>query len=394
MEISSADKSLAIISHKYHVQASSGFVVKGGFQTLTDEIARHFQTVNLCVPVANGNAENGRAYRENIEVTPFPPFQGRKALLSNLPKVLSVMWKTVRRADIVYCMGPNDVGILAMIGSSIQRKKMFASLDTDRAGNVLRMDYGFLEKYVKYGADRFILYPIIRFLCNNVPVFVSGNMFMGEYQLWTQWVKSTLRRKDIPPKSLIGAGGNEEEFHIVFAGRLAPVKNLRRLIRAIHLLSSSNKSVRCTIIGSGELKSELEKLTNSLGAPVDFAGQVPNGKLIDSRFLGADLLALPSLEERQGKVLLEAMACSIPVVASRAGGIPTIINHEVNGLLCNPKKVEDIASKIDRLMKNKKLRNKLIINGYEYSKKHVLDIEVKKLMDKVFSTYSIKRNKY
>jgi glycosyltransferase involved in cell wall biosynthesis len=371
------------------VKARSGFVVKGGFQTLTDEIARHFQTVNLCVPVANGNAENGQAYRENIEVTPFPPFQGRKALLSNLPEVLSVMWRVVREADIAYCMGPNDVGVMAMAISKLQGSKMFASIDTDRAYTVLQTDYNVLEKYARYGVSKYIIYSIIRFLINNVPVFVTGNMFMGNYKPWKQWIKTTLRSDEIPPKKVPDNISNA--FHVVFAGRLSPEKNLQRLIRAIDHLSGSEKAIYCTIVGSGRLRNTLEKTAELLGAPIDFAGQIPNDELISSRFLGADLLALPSVEERQGKVLLEAMACSVPVVASRVGGIPTVLDHGVNGLLCDPHEEEDIASKIWRIMQDLDLRKKLIDNGYKYAKKHSLDIETKKLMDHVFSYYNINR---
>lgn len=389
MEISSANKSLAIISHKYHIQADNGFVVKGGFQTLTDEIARHFQTVDLCVPVASGNAENGRAYRDNIEVTPLPPFQGRKALLSNLPEVLSIMWRVIRESDIAYCMGPNDVGVMAMAISKLQGTKMFASIDTDRAYRVLQTEYNALEKQARYIVSKYIIYSLIRFLTKDVPVFVTGDMFMGQYKPWKQWIKTTLRADEIPPKKR--PDNPSEPFHVVFAGRLSPEKNLQRLIRSIDHLSGSGNPIYCTIVGSGRLRNKLEKTVERLGAPIDFAGQIPNDELISSRFLGADLLALPSLEERQGKVLLEAMACSVPVVASRVGGIPTVLDHGVNGLLCDPYDEADIALKISRVMRNASLRERLVENGYEYAQSHSLDKETTKLMSHVLDYYDLTR---
>jgi glycosyltransferase involved in cell wall biosynthesis len=389
MALNQIDRSLAIISHKYHVGAHNGFEVKGGFQTLTDEIALHFRTVNLCVPVANEKSGTGRSYRDNLEITPLPPFRGRKGLIANLPEIWSVMWRVAREADIVYCMGPNDVGILAMVVARLQGKKMFASLDTDRAGNVLRMHYSPPEKYAKYVANRFILYPLIRFLCKDIPVFVTGDMFLGEYPSWTQWVKTTMRRSEMPPKSM-PVGKSQEAFHVVFAGRLSPVKNLRRLIHAIHMISTSGVSIRCTIIGSGQLRNDLERLANRLDVTVKFTGEITNEKLISSRFLDADVLTLPSLEERQGKVILEAMACSVPVVASHAGGIPTVIDDSINGLLCNPQSVKDIARKIKRVAYDLELRKKLVDNGYEYAQRHALDVEVKRLMDQVTNHYDLK----
>lgn len=381
------NKSLAIISHKYHVEAQGGYRVKGGFQALTNEVARHFESINLCVPVAKGVDDAGQPYRDNLSVTPLPAFQGREELVHELPHVMSIMWSVVRDADIVYCMGPNDVGLLAMLVAKLQKKKMFASIDTDRAGNVLTMDYHPIEKYAKYSVNRFILYPLIRFLCKDIPVFVTGDMFMGEFGAWKQWVKTTMRSREIPPKVL--PEKDHDSFHIAFAGRLAPVKNLPRLVEAVDKLHLNGIPVHCTIIGDGQLKGELEQLVSTVDAQVELFGQVPNEQLIESRFLDADILVLPSLEERQGKVLLEAMACSIPVVASNAGGIPSVIEDGVNGLLCDPHSVGDIAQKIDQVKRNLCLRRELIDNGYEYAKEHALDREVSRLMTHVVKHYHL-----
>lgn len=380
-------KTLVIISHKYHIKSTNGYEVKGGFQALTNEIASHFNSVSLCVPVNEEIVQGGQPYSDNIEVTPLPKFEGRNELTRKLPAIVPVMWNAIHEADIAYCMGPNYAGVLAMLLAKLQRKKMFASIDTDRARNVLQMDYNRAEKYLKYGVNRFALYPLIRLLCKDVPVFVTGNMFMGHYPAWTQWIKTTLKKKDIPPKEM--QTEDSSKSHIVFAGRLSHEKNLLRLIQAIDQLNKSGDAVRCTIVGSGELKGKLEQLAASLDAPVDFAGQIPNEKLIESRFLHADVFVLPSLEERQGKVLLEAMACSIPVVASNTGGIPTVITHNVNGLLCSPRSTTDIALKIRNIIQSNKLKIKLAENGYRYAKEHALDMEISKLMGQVVGHYDL-----
>ena len=373
---------LGVISHKYHAKSGNGFKVKGGFQALTNEIACHFDSVNLCVPVDKKVVHEGKPYRANVEVTPLPAFSGRKGLLCNLPQVLACMHEVVRESDIVYCMGPNDVGVLGMIIARLRGAKMFASLDTDRAGNVLRRNYSSpLVKFSKYGVNKYFLYPLIRALCRHVPVFVTGDMFMGNYPEWMQWVKTTIRKNQIPPLSLNRPG--EEPLHVVFAGRLSPVKNIDSLIRAVNKLDESSLWLKCTIIGSGNLENNLRQLVKRTGAPVEFAGQLPNADLIDSRFLGADIFVLPSLEERQGKVLLEAMACSIPVVASRAGGIPSVVDDGINGLLCNPKDVGDITHKIIKVSRDPDLRARLVRNGYEYAQQHALDVEVERLINRV-----------
>jgi glycosyltransferase involved in cell wall biosynthesis len=362
--------------------------VKGGFQDLTNEIARHFHSVNLCVPVNEEVVEGGEPYRENIEVISLPAFQGRRGLLWNLPQVIQTMRKVVKDSDVVYCMGPNDVGVLGMVISYLEGERMFASLDTDRADRLLQENYNLITKNIKYYSNKVLLYPLIRHLCQDVPVFVTGDMFMGEYRPWTQWVKTTLREEDMPPEKL-SRNDKNKPFHVVFAGRLSPEKNLRRLIRAAEQLYMRGESIHCTIIGSGELRDELEQLAGSLELSVEFPGQIPNKRLIESRFLEADVLALPSLAERQGKVLLEAMACSVPVVASTVGGIPTVIEDGINGLLCDPHSVEDISQKLLRIIQESELRERLMRNGYEYAKSHALDVEVDWLMEHVARHYNL-----
>jgi glycosyltransferase involved in cell wall biosynthesis len=379
---------LVTISHKYHIRTEGGFRVKGGFQALTNEIARHFHSVRLCVPVEEGRQEKGDQYRNNIDVVPLPAFDSRKGLLRNLKRVVSTLQDEVKSADVVYCMGPNDVGVLGMAMARLEGRPMFASLDTDRAQCVLRRDHGPIIKHAKYTANKYALYPLIRRLCHDVPVFVTGDMFMGEYPTWTQWVKTTLKRRDIPPLQVsecIDSG----PLHVVFAGRLAPVKNIPALLRAIQVVESPNTPVRCTVIGDGPLKKDLERLAEEMGAPVNYTGQIPNQELISSRFLDADAFVLPSLEERQGKVLLEAMACSIPVIASDAGGIPTVVQNGVNGLLCEPESAEDIADKIVSLIHDSDLRQKLIRNGHAYARQHALDVEVDRLMGMVSQHYHL-----
>ena len=79
------------------------------------------------------------------------------------------------------------------------------------------------------------------------------------------------------------------------------------------------------------------------------------------------LFVLPSRTEAMGRVLIEAMACKKPIVASNVDGIPTIVKNDFNGLLFESENVDDLAEKIDRLLGNKDLAKKLAENGYIYA---------------------------
>ena len=68
-----------------------------------------------------------------------------------------------------------------------------------------------------------------------------------------------------------------------------------------------------------------------------------------------DVAVLPSFFEGMGRVLLEAMAMEKPVVASRVGGIPDLVEHGVNGLLVSPGDVLELSNAIEKIVRDKKL---------------------------------------
>ncbi len=80
-----------------------------------------------------------------------------------------------------------------------------------------------------------------------------------------------------------------------------------------------------------------------------------------------DLIILPTYEETFGLIVAEAMLMKVPVIGSNAGGVPEIISSDHNGLLFESKNAIDLSNKIDIVLQNISLREKLISNGYKYA---------------------------
>jgi len=129
-------------------------------------------------------------------------------------------------------------------------------------------------------------------------------------------------------------GVPEAERVVLFAGKLVPVKGVDILLRAFAALREAGDADRLVIVGDGPLAGALRDEARSLGCEGDvrFAGQVTQPEL--ARWMAAaDVFVLPSHDEGRGLVLLEAMACGTPCVASQVGGIPETLPAECGRLV-------------------------------------------------------------
>jgi glycosyltransferase involved in cell wall biosynthesis len=158
---------------------------------------------------------------------------------------------------------------------------------------------------------------------------------------------------------------------ILFVGRLIDLKGTAYLIKAMPEILLRFPAAKALIIGSGPLKDELADLVQKLALKenVVFIDEMPQEELVAFYSL-ADIFVLPSIINEKGEteglgvVLLEAMACGLPVIGCNVGGIPDIIRNGVTGLLIKQKDPGDLAEKSIQMMSDKALRNKVIQNGF------------------------------
>ena len=144
-----------------------------------------------------------------------------------------------------------------------------------------------------------------------------------------------------------------EKYILLFVGRLVEKKGAKYLIDAIKIVAKKLSDVKLLIIGTGNLEKKLKIKTSklNLSSYVTFLGIKKHDELIDY-FNICDLLILPAIfdkyghTETLGMVILEAMSCGKPIIASNIGGIPESVKDGYNGLLTIPKNPADIADKI------------------------------------------------
>lgn len=124
----------------------------------------------------------------------------------------------------------------------------------------------------------------------------------------------------------------ENDYDVVFVGRLAPVKHVETLIRATALIKESLPSIRVAIVGDGDERSKLEDLTRSLGLTdhIDFVGYQTNTWEWYNR---SKLSVVTSEREGFPYTVIESLKCGVPVISSNCGDVCDIVEDSVNGII-------------------------------------------------------------
>lgn len=155
-------------------------------------------------------------------------------------------------------------------------------------------------------------------------------------------------------------------LRLVSVGRLVEKKGYVELLHALAAASEADLLFTCDIFGDGPLEAQLLALRAELQLDerVRFMGARDSDGI--RRALGeADAFVLtPQVTadgDRDGipNVLVEAMACGLPVVTTTAGGITELVQHERNGLVCDPGNVPAVAAAVTRLLRDPRLRARL-----------------------------------
>ena len=141
-------------------------------------------------------------------------------------------------------------------------------------------------------------------------------------------------------------GIGEDEFVAVLARRLVEKNGVLDFARAFAHL----KGVRPLVVGDGVLRAQMEELFQEAGVDAVLTGSIPNREMVNY-FRAADIAVLPSYMEATSVAGLEAMAVGLPLVGTRVGGIPDLIDEGGTGYLVSPRAPEELAQKIQDFQK-------------------------------------------
>ncbi len=179
--------------------------------------------------------------------------------------------------------------------------------------------------------------------------------------------------------------GRKNLGNITYVGRLDSYKGVNYLLAGFKELSSKISNVKLTIVGSGPDETVLKYMARDLNIidGVAFKGRQED---VLSELYSTDIFVLPSLSEGMSNVLLEAMACGLPVVATCVGGNGDLIKDRHNGLLIPPKDSISLSEALLELLEDDELVQRL---GKEARKTVEENYSMGHIVDKYVELYSL-----
>ncbi|MGH2443898.1 MAG: glycosyltransferase [Chloroflexota bacterium] len=295
-----------------------------------------------------------------LEVVELPFYSSYFDLLRRSPALLPALVRTVlprlREWDLVGGVAPSGFGLVVAVLARLRGKPAFLCI----RGNVLaslagEQSHSRARRWLVMGA-MWPLDAITRVLiAAGMPAFTFGPALAKRYRGPRVHVLNGYARSSLLGNTCQQLPASEEALQrLLYVGRLTGEKGVDVLLRALNIVVQTHSQVHLKIIGDGIERDTLLALVDELELQqhVTFVRYVHDPTRLRELYLDAGIVVLPSRTEGVPAVALEAMAFGRAVVATRVGGLPSVIKDRETGLLVPPDDPAALASAIERLISN------------------------------------------
>lgn len=342
------------------------------------EAAKRFEKITLLSKYVSSNDRGFAAIEKSINVVPLPSFS---SYLGSIKSFLHI-YKSIRNISklkknaFFYIRTPEPFSWLFSVFSRKDSKLLFHF-----ASNPLEAIANKVDDPAPVRALKLLVYfPEFISTCIAARANIVSCNGKGLHSKLKRWIGENciVLDESLVDEAMI-AGGNSVKninilkdkniINIVYVGYIRAAKGLDYLIDAIpHVISKYNISVN--IVGGGEYLDEIMLKIKSIRCEryVHFHGEVAFGDGLFDLYRKADIFILPSLSEGSPRVVLEAMALGLPVIATDVGNTKHLL-EDGRGVCIKPRDSKEIANAVIDLIENDKKRLDYIEKGRRYSSK-------------------------
>ncbi|NIT59057.1 MAG: glycosyltransferase [Aliifodinibius sp.] len=284
--------------------------------------------------------------------------------------------------DLVNVRLPTLHGILGYKIAKRLDKPIFSSIVGDIKQTIATNNYTGLKKLL----GQFVIYhheKTIDQIIRNVPTVTNGRALYSKFQpnafALYQTVTTTLTKADIQPR--VDTCQNEV-IHLLFVGQVIEAKGVPLLISTLSQLVNTGIRIHLNVVGDGKI-NQMKKIAQAqqISQHITFWGHLNWGPTLFEQYRQADIFVFPTnYGEGTPRVILEAMANGLPVIASNIAGIPDVISHYYNGILVNPNCADELQRQILNIINDGQLRKNLIAAALKTAYDHTLDHQTKTML--------------
>jgi glycosyltransferase involved in cell wall biosynthesis len=334
------------------------------------EVGRHFEELVLFGRTLAPSAPADYVLPRHAQLVALPYY----ADLKRVGRVLMVavataarMWRGLARTDIVWVFGPHPFAFLLIALALLRRKAVVLGVREETIGYVRHRVSRRQRAFGHMLAVR-LLDAAYRLAARRLPSTLVGKAIADRYRGGSAaclvMIVSLVRAEGVAAGSR--SPHNDDALHLLTVGRLASEKNPLLVVEMLAELHRRRPGkYRLTWIGRGELEGAIRERARQRGVDglLDLRGYVPFGRELLDLYRNADLFVHVSHTEGVPQVLIEAMACGTPIVATAVGGVASIV--EGAGVLVPPNDITALVEAIERLTDDQTLRESLREAGIE-----------------------------
>lgn len=344
---------VVVFSHKdiwADADAPFGYVTDGGFPFQMKAISQLFDKTTLLLPLAYWEKPAGVTplVGHNINVVPLSPIRG-KGWRRKLRMIFwclhngRIIWRHFRRADAIHAAIPGDVGTVGMILAKLFRKKLFVRY----CGNWMVSKTG-MERFWKW-MMRGLRQP------HQVMLATGGAETPPDAGApHIHWIFST----SLDREQMAELRGTVKEHpgdapRLIIVGRQEQAKGTGFLIEALPELLKNYPNLHLDIVGDGGDLANFKASTQALDLNdrVTFWGKLPHPQVIE-RLRQAHVFVFPTYSsEGFPKVVLEALACGLPVATTRVSALPMVIGQG-GGVLMDEASTEQVVATVEAILES------------------------------------------
>lgn len=332
--------------------------------------------------------------KRGIEVSVLPYREARRypKLLRHIAYFFMLLAKTASfKPDIMYAQDPFSVGLPAALAAWATRKKFVLKIVGDYAWEQATQRFGYagtIEQFqlLKNGHPMSTLMRAVeRWVAHRALRIVVPSKYLG--RIVSAWgvskknitvIYNSVEAEPVGLKQVIRGLLRFKGKLVVSVSRLVPWKGFEVLIRAHVALKKKFPDLSLLIVGTGPDMGKLERIAKDLGVgdSVIFTGNVE--RAVALRYMrAADVFVLNTHYEGFSHLLLEASAVGVPIVTTRIGGNPELIEDNVNGFLVKPDDETALTHRVGKLLASPEARVRLASNA----KKRVERFSIARMVD-------------